>query len=320
MGIFYFFSKSTKPKSSLAEDLSKTRHSFWTKLSKIVAGKSTVDSAILDKLEELLIGSDVGVATTCKIIDAIEQRVAKDKYLTTGELDQILQSETQQLLHATSSSHQEVMGSVSFLQPHIILVVGVNGVGKTTTIGKLAAQFINQGKKVLLGAADTFRAAAVEQLTIWGNRVGAEVVAGAMQSDPSAVAYEAVQQGVRNRTDVIIIDTAGRLHTKIHLINELAKIKRTIQKCLPGAPQEVLLVLDGTNGQNAFLQAEAFTTAVEVTGIVVTKLDGTAKGGMVLGIADQFAIPIKYIGVGEKVEDLRPFNARSFIASLFEKW
>lgn len=320
MGIFDFFSKSTKPKSSLAEDLSKTRHSFWTKLSKIVAGKSTVDSAILDKLEELLIGSDVGVATTCKIIDAIEQRVAKDKYLTTGELDQILQSETQQLLHATSSSHQEVMGSVSFLQPHIILVVGVNGVGKTTTIGKLAAQFINQGKKVLLGAADTFRAAAVEQLTIWGNRVGAEVVAGAMQSDPSAVAYEAVQQGVRNRTDVIIIDTAGRLHTKIHLINELAKIKRTIQKCLPGAPQEVLLVLDGTNGQNAFLQAEAFTTAVEVTGIVVTKLDGTAKGGMVLGIADQFAIPIKYIGVGEKVEDLRPFNARSFIASLFEKW
>ncbi len=320
MGILDFFSKPAKPKSNLAEDLSKTRHSFWSKFSKIVAGKSTVDSAILDKLEELLIGSDVGVSTTLKIIDGIEQRVAKDKYLTTDELDQILQSETQRLLHTAPSLHQKTIGSVAPLHPHVILVVGVNGVGKTTTIGKLAAQFINQGKKVLLGAADTFRAAAVEQLTIWGNRVGAEVVAREMQSDPSSVAYETVQQGIRNCTDVIIIDTAGRLHTKMHLINELAKIKRTIQKCLPGAPQEVLLVLDGTNGQNAFLQAEAFTTAVEVTGIVVTKLDGTARGGIVLGIADQFSIPIKYIGVGEKVEDLKPFDARAFVASLFQKW
>ncbi|WP_419241442.1 signal recognition particle-docking protein FtsY [Cardinium endosymbiont of Nabis limbatus] len=318
MGIFDFFSKPTKPKTHLVEELSKTRQSFWGKLSKIIAGKSTVDSDILDRLEELLIGSDVGVSTTLKIIGAIEQRVARDKYLTTDELDQILQSEAEQLLHIAPIPNQEVVTPP--IHPHTILVVGVNGVGKTTTIGKLAAQFIAQGKKVTLGAADTFRAAAVEQLTIWGNRVGAEVVAGKMQSDPSSVAHEAVQQSIRNQTDVVIIDTAGRLHTKVHLINELAKIKRTIQKCLPGAPQEVLLVLDGTNGQNAFLQAEAFTAAVAVTGIVVTKLDGTSKGGMVLGIADQFSIPIQYIGVGEKVEDLRPFDPHAFIASLFQKW
>lgn len=315
MGIFDFFSKPTTPKADLAEELFKTRQSFWGKLSKIIAGKSTVDSDLLDRLEELLIGSDVGVSTTLKIIGAIEQRVARDKYLTTGELDQILQSETEQLLHVVPISN-----AIAPVHPHIILVVGVNGVGKTTTIGKLAAQFTTQGKKVMLGAADTFRAAAVEQLTIWGNRIGAEVVAREMQSDPSSVAYETVQQAIRNNADVAIIDTAGRLHTKVHLINELAKIKRTIQKCLPGAPQEVLLVLDGTNGQNAFLQAEAFTTAVAVTGIVVTKLDGTSKGGMVLGIADRFSIPIKYIGVGEKVEDLRPFDPHAFIASLFQKW
>ncbi|TSJ80539.1 MAG: signal recognition particle-docking protein FtsY [Candidatus Cardinium sp.] len=317
MGIFDFFSKRAASKTHLVEELSKTRQSFWSKFSKIIAGKSTVDSEVLDRLEELLIGSDVGVSTTLKIIAAIEQRVARDKYLTTNELDQILQSETEQLLHIAPSTPQDPIAPT---HPHIILVVGVNGVGKTTTIGKLAAQFIGQGKKVTLGAADTFRAAAVEQLTIWGNRVGAEVVARAMQSDPSSVAHETVQQSIRNNTDVAIIDTAGRLHTKVHLINELAKIKRTIQKCLPGAPQEVLLVLDGTNGQNAFLQAEAFTAAVAVTGIVVTKLDGTSKGGMVLGIADQFAIPIKYIGVGEKIEDLRPFDPHTFISSLFQKW
>ncbi|WP_342265546.1 signal recognition particle-docking protein FtsY [Cardinium endosymbiont of Philonthus spinipes] len=320
MGIFDFFSKPTKPKTHLAEELSKTRQSFWGKLSKIVAGKSTVDSDVLDRLEELLIGSDVGVSTALKIIGAIEQRVARDKYLTTGELDQILQSETEQLLHIAPTPTKDTQGVAPPTRPHVILVVGVNGVGKTTTIGKLAAQFIGQGKTVILGAADTFRAAAVEQLTIWGNRIGASVVARAMQSDPSSVAHEAVQQSLRNNTDVVIIDTAGRLHTKVHLINELAKIKRTIQKCLPGAPQEVLLVLDGTNGQNAFLQAEAFTAAVAVTGIVVTKLDGTSKGGMVLGIADQFSIPIKYIGVGEKVEDLKPFDPHAFIASLFQKW
>lgn len=317
MGIFDFFSKRAASKTHLTEELSKTRQSFWGKFPKIIAGKSTVDSDVLDRLEELLIGSDVGVSTTLKIIKGIEQRVARDKYLTTNELDQILQSETEQLLHISPSAQQDAIPSV---HPHIILVVGVNGVGKTTTIGKLAAQFIGQGKKVTLGAADTFRAAAVEQLTIWGNRVGAAVVAREMQSDPSSVAHETVQQSIRNNTDVVIIDTAGRLHTKVHLINELAKIKRTIQKCLPGAPQEVLLVLDGTNGQNAFLQAEAFTAAVAVTGIVVTKLDGTSKGGMVLGIADQFAIPIKYIGVGEKVEDLRPFDPHAFITSLFQKW
>ncbi|AXI24581.1 signal recognition particle-docking protein FtsY [Cardinium endosymbiont of Sogatella furcifera] len=314
MGIFDFFAKSTKP--HLVEALSKTRQSFWGKLSKVIAGKSTVDGEVLDRLEELLIGADVGVATTLKIIGAIEQRVARDKYLTTAELDQILQSETEQLLHISSPSQV----ATPPVYPHVILVVGVNGVGKTTTIGKLAAQFIAQGKKVTLGAADTFRAAAVEQLTIWGNRVGAEVVARAMQSDPSSVAHETIQASLRNHTDVVIIDTAGRLHTKVHLINELAKIKRTIQKCLPGAPQEVLLVLDGTNGQNAFLQAEAFTAAVAVTGIIVTKLDGTSKGGMVLGIADQFSIPIQYIGIGEKVEDLKSFDPHAFVASLFQKW
>ncbi|CAH2559771.1 signal recognition particle-docking protein FtsY [Cardinium endosymbiont of Oedothorax gibbosus] len=317
MSIFDFFSKPATPKTHLVEVLSKTRQSFWSKLSKIIAGKSTVDSDVLDRLEELLIGSDVGVSTTLKIIGAIEQRVARDKYLTTSELDQILQSEAEQLLHVAPISNKDAIAPV---HPHIILVVGVNGVGKTTTIGKLAAQFITQGKKVILGAADTFRPAAVEQLTIWGNRIGAEVVAREMQSDPSSVAYETVQQTIRNNADVAIIDTAGRLHTKVHLINELAKIKRTIQKCLPGAPQEVLLVLDGTNGQNAFLQVEAFTAAVAVTGIVVTKLDGTSKGGMVLGIVDQFSIPIKYIGVGEKVEDLRPFDPHAFITSLFHKW
>ncbi|MCT4697415.1 signal recognition particle-docking protein FtsY [Candidatus Cardinium sp. TP] len=314
MGIFDFFTKSTKP--HLVEALSKTRQSFWGKLSKVIAGKSTVDGEVLDRLEELLIGADVGVATTLKIIGAIEQRVERDKYLTTAELDQILQSETEQLLHISSPSQV----AAPPVYPHVILVVGVNGVGKTTTIGKLAAQFIAQGKKVMLGAADTFRAAAVEQLTIWGNRVGAEVVARAMQSDPSSVAHETVQQSLRNNTDVVIIDTAGRLHTKVDLINELAKIKRTIQKCLPGTPQEILLVLDGTNGQNSFLQAEAFTAAVAVTGIIVTKLDGTSKGGMVLGIADQFSIPIQYIGIGEKVEDLKPFDPQAFVASLFQKW
>lgn len=320
MSIFNFFSKSASSKSDLAEKLAKTRHSFWDKLSKVIVGKSTVDAVILDKLEELLISSDVGVSTTLKIISAIEERVARDKYITIKELDQILQSEIRQLFHVASHASQNAHSPSSLVHPHTILVVGVNGVGKTTTIGKLAAQFIKQGKKVVLGAADTFRAAAVEQLTIWGKRIGAEVVARQMQSDPSSVAHDAVQHAIRTDADVVIIDTAGRLHTKIHLINELSKIKRTIQKCLPGAPQEVLLVLDGTNGQNAFLQAEAFTAAVAVTGIVVTKLDGTSKGGMVLGIADQFLIPIKYIGLGEQVDDLRAFDPDAFVASLFEKW
>ncbi|TDG95493.1 signal recognition particle-docking protein FtsY [Cardinium endosymbiont of Culicoides punctatus] len=320
MDIFNFFSKSSSPKEKgdVEKDLAKTGKSFWSKLSKIIVGKSTVDSDILDKLEELLLSSDVGIATTMQIITSIEKRVAQDKYINTNELDQILKTEVKKLL--STSPKLECLVRDTDVHPHIILVVGVNGVGKTTTIGKLAAQFIAQGKKVILGAADTFRAAAVEQLTIWGNRVGATVIARAMQSDPSSVAHEAVQRGIEQKADVIIIDTAGRLHTKIHLVNELSKIKRTIQKCLPGAPQEILLILDGTTGQNAFIQAEAFTAAVQVTGIVITKLDGTSKGGVVLGIANQFSIPIKYIGVGEQIGDLRPFNAQEFVDSLFQNW
>lgn len=319
MGIFNFFSKTSQPKEDLEEELTKTRPSFWSKLSKIVSGKSTVDNDVLDKLEELLISSDVGIATTLKIITAIEERVARDKYLNTSELDQILKSEVERLVSTTPRLEDSAI-NVTNIRPYVMLVVGVNGVGKTTTIGKLAAQFVSEGKKVILGAADTFRAAAVEQLTIWGNRVGATVIARAMQSDPSSVAHEAVQQGIKHGADVVIIDTAGRLHTKTHLVNELSKIKRTVQKCLPGAPQEVLLVLDGTTGQNAFVQAEAFIAAVQVTGIAITKLDGTSKGGVVLGIANQFSIPIKYIGVGEKAEDLKLFDAQAFIASLFQKW
>ncbi|ROT47662.1 signal recognition particle-docking protein FtsY [Candidatus Cardinium hertigii] len=320
MGIFDFLSKAIKPTEDLAEERSKAPESFWGKFSKIIAGKTTVDSDVLDRLEELLISSDVGVPTTIKIIGAIEQRIARDKYLTTNELNRVLRFEAEKLLHISPALEVGITHSAAQSHPHVILVVGVNGVGKTTTIGKLAAQFVAEGKKVMLGAADTFRAAAIEQLTIWGNRVGAVVVSKAMQADPSSVAHEAVQQGIRNGVHVIIIDTAGRLHTKVHLVNELAKVKRTIQKCLPGAPHEVLLVLDGTTGQNAFLQTEAFTAVVQVTGIVVTKLDGTSKGGMILGIVDQFSIPVTYIGIGEKAEDLIPFDAHTFIDVLFQKW
>ncbi|MBX9890437.1 MAG: signal recognition particle-docking protein FtsY [Amoebophilaceae bacterium] len=316
MGIFDFFSKKEARKEILTEEISKTRQSFWSRFSKVIAGKSTVDQSVLDKLEELLISSDVGMATTLKLITAIEHRVAKDKYLNTTELDKILQDEVEKLLHVIPATAAPLPSNG--LQ--VILVVGVNGVGKTTTIGKLAARFIQEGKKVVLGAADTFRAAALEQLTIWGNRVGAVVIGRATHTDPSSVAYEAVQYGMQHGSDVVIIDTAGRLHTKVPLVNELSKIKRTIQKCYSNAPSEVLLILDGTMGQNAFVQAQAFTAAVEVTGIVITKLDGTSKGGVVLGIADQFAIPIKYVGVGEKVEDLTLFDSRQFIASLFQNW
>lgn len=316
MGVFDFLSKiGRKPQKPLTEVLSKTSQTLWGKFSKMIIGKSTIDKEILDRLEELLIGSDVGVPTTLKIITAIEQRVARDRYLTIDELKQILQDEVSRLLVTTSSNLMDATSS-----PYVVLVVGINGVGKTTTIGKLAAQFIAAEKKVILGAADTFRAAAVEQLTIWGSRVKAKVVAPTTQADPSAVAYDAVQQGIQDGVDVVLIDTAGRLHTKTHLIHELSKIKRTIQKCLPNAPHEVLLVLDGTTGQNAYTQAEVFTDAVQVTGIVVTKLDGTAKGGMLLGIADQFGIPIRYIGTGEKIEDLNPFDADTFVTALFQSW
>ncbi|AWN81801.1 signal recognition particle-docking protein FtsY [Candidatus Cardinium hertigii] len=322
MGILNFFSsKVAKSKESLTKALSKTRHTLWDQFTKVIAGKSTIDGDILDKLEELLIGADVGVPTTLKIITAIEQRIARDKYLTTAELFQILKSEIEKLLLPSNPNPAERTAADAVIPtPFVLLVVGVNGVGKTTTIGKLAAQFAKEGKKVILGAADTFRAAAIEQLTIWGNRTGATVVAKGMQVDPSSVAYEAVQQGIQSNTDLVIIDTAGRLHTKKHLVNELAKIKRTIHKCLPGAPHEVLLVLDGTTGQNAFHQAEIFTAAVQVTGLVITKLDGTAKGGMLLGIANQFTLPIQYIGVGEQVEDLKPFDPHAFVEALFEQW
>ncbi len=319
MGIFDFFSKKSQTKEVFKEEIAKTRNSFWSKFAKAISGKSTVDHEVLDRLEELLIGADVGVATTTKIISAIEKRVARDKYLHASELDEIFRSEVATLLQAIPPSRDNPIPNALPVRPYVILVVGVNGVGKTTTIGKLAARFIAEGKKVILGAGDTFRAAAVEQLSIWGQRVGATVVARDMQTDPASVAHEAVQQGIRSEADVVIIDTAGRLHTKTHLINELAKIKRTIQKCLPSAPSEVLLVLDGTTGQNAFIQAEVFTAAVQVTGIVMTKLDGTSKGGVVLGIADQFAIPIKYIGIGEQLGDLKPFDTHSFIGSLLEK-
>jgi len=316
MGIFDFFSKKGASQEVLTEEISKTRQSFWKRFSKIISGRSTVDQAVLDKLEELLISSDVGVATTLKIITAIEKRVARDKYVSTNELSIILQSEVSKLLH----SIPVVTTSLSKTTPHVILVVGVNGVGKTTTIAKIAAQYIQQGKKVILGSADTFRAAALEQLTIWGNRIGATVIGNNKHTDPSSVAYEAIKYGIDNHADIVIIDTAGRLHNKIPLINELSKIKRTIVKFFSDAPHEVLLILDGTTGQNAFLQAQAFTAAVDLTGIVITKLDGTCKGGVILGIVDQFAIPIKYVGIGEKVEDLRLFDAHQFITALFENW
>lgn len=318
MGIFDLFNKKNNTEVVLNKQISAKHHSFWTKFSKIIVGKSKVDNDLLDKLEALLISSDVGISTTFKIIDAIEKRVAKDKYCNLEELNTIFQEEIENILQ-TIAQHNNSTITLSG-HPHVILVVGVNGVGKTTTIGKLAAQFILQGKKVILGAADTFRAAAVDQLSCWGNKIGAQVITKDLQSDPASVAYEAVKAGIDHHADVVIIDTAGRLHTKTHLIQELSKIKRTIQKSLPNAPEEVLLILDGTTGQNAYTQAEVFTEAVQVTGIIITKLDSTSKGGVILGIADQFAIPIKYIGTGEKVEDLMPFNAHTFIKTLFSQW
>lgn len=310
---------SKEKKDSLDQGLQKTQESFFGKLGKAIAGKSTVDEEVLDNLEEILIASDVGVQTTLKIIERIQHRVAKDKYLGTSELDRILREEIASLLSENNTIDQADFATPENIRPYIIMVVGVNGVGKTTTIGKLTAQFKKKGKTVLLGAADTFRAAAVDQLKLWGERVGVPVVAKGMNTDPSAVAFDAVKAGVDSGADIIIIDTAGRLHTKINLMNELTKIKRVIQKVVPEGPHEVLLVLDGSTGQNAVIQAREFTKATEVTALAVTKLDGTAKGGVVIGISDEFKIPVKYIGVGEKVDDLQVFNKMEFVDSLFKK-
>ncbi|WP_300670027.1 signal recognition particle-docking protein FtsY [Soonwooa sp.] len=304
-------------KESLDKGLEKSREGFFDKISRAVVGKSTVDDEVLDNLEEVLIASDVGAETTIKVIKRIEDRVARDKYVNVAELDQILREEISALL--LDNPHAGTDNIDATKKPYVIMVVGVNGVGKTTTIGKLAHQFKSQGLKVVLGAADTFRAAAVDQLVIWSERVGVPIVKQAMGSDPASVAFDTVQSAVAQDADVVIIDTAGRLHNKVNLMNELSKIKRVMQKVIPDAPHEVLLVLDGSTGQNAFEQAKQFTAATEVNALAVTKLDGTAKGGVVIGISDQFQIPVKYIGVGEKMHDLQLFNGIEFVDSFFKK-
>lgn len=305
-------------KETLDQGLQKTREGFWGKITKAIAGKSTVDTEVLDTLEEALVGADVGIETTVKIIEKIEKRVAKDKYLNTAELNVILKEEIQNVLvdspQDTSYENYELPAGH---KPHIILVVGVNGVGKTTTIGKLAHNFSKAGKNVLLGAADTFRAAAVDQLTIWSERTGVAIVKKEMGSDPASVAFDTVNSALAKNADVVLIDTAGRLHNKTHLMDELTKIKRVIQKVIPEAPHEVMLVLDGSTGQNALEQARHFTAATDVTALTITKLDGTAKGGVVLAIASQFKIPVKFIGMGEKAEDLLVFDKKEFADSLF---
>ena len=304
-------------KESLDKGLEKSSQGFFDKISRAVVGKSKVDDEVLDDLEDVLIASDVGVNTTVKIIERIEARVERDKYVNTAELDNILREEISGLL--LENPHSQSKNIDETKKPYVIMVVGVNGVGKTTTIGKLAHQFKSQGLNVVLGAADTFRAAAVDQLVIWSERVGVPIVKQNMGSDPASVAFDTVQSAVAQNADVVIIDTAGRLHNKINLMNELSKIKRVMQKVLPEAPHEVLLVLDGSTGQNAFEQAKQFTAATEVSALAVTKLDGTAKGGVVIGISDQFQIPVKYIGVGEKMEDLQLFNGEEFVDSFFKK-
>jgi fused signal recognition particle receptor len=313
-----FFNRSSKGKNeTLDKGLEKTKVSFFTKMTRAVAGKSKVDDDVLDELEEILVTSDVGVDTTLKIIERIEARVAKDKYLSTNELNSILREEITLLLTENRSSDVSEFSVPSENKPHVIMVVGVNGVGKTTTIGKLAHQLKKSGLSVYLGAADTFRAAAVEQLDIWGKRVGVPVIKQKMGSDPASVAFDAVNSAKSHNADVVIIDTAGRLHNKVSLMNELTKIKNVMGKIVPYAPHEVLLVLDGSTGQNAFEQAKQFTAATEVTGLVITKLDGTAKGGVVIGISDQFKIPVKYIGLGESIDDLQVFRRKEFVDSLF---
>lgn len=323
MGLFDFFKRS-KPEEVKAEQealdkgLEKTKENVFSKLTKMIAGKSTVDDDVLDELEEILVTSDVGVSTTLKIIERIEERVARDKYLGTSELNAILREEITELLEENNSSDFDKLNINENASPYVIMVVGVNGVGKTTTIGKLAHKFKQAGKKVVLGAADTFRAAAVDQLHIWGDRVGVRVVSQQMGSDPASVAYDTLQSAVANGEDVAIIDTAGRLHNKVGLMNELTKIKNVMQKVVPDAPHEILLVLDASTGQNAIEQCKQFTQATDVNALALTKLDGTAKGGVVIGISDQFKIPVKYIGVGEGINDLQLFNKVEFVNSLFK--
>ncbi|NLY23725.1 MAG: signal recognition particle-docking protein FtsY [Bacteroidales bacterium] len=315
MGFFDRFSKGKN--ETLDKGLEKTKESFFSKITRAVAGKSKVDDDLLDELEEVLVSSDVGVDTTLKIIERIEERVARDKYVTTDELTTILRDEIALLLTENNSDDLSDFSLPEGKKPYVIMVVGVNGVGKTTTIGKLAHQFKKKGLSVYLGAADTFRAAAVEQLDIWGKRVGVPVVKQKMGSDPASVAFDAVSSAKAHDADVVIIDTAGRLHNKINLMNELTKIKQVMSRIIPDAPHEVLLILDGSTGQNAFEQAKHFTAATEVTALAITKLDGTAKGGVVIGISDQFRIPVKYIGLGEGVEDLQVFRRKEFVDSLF---
>lgn len=317
MGIFDFFSKEKK--ESLDKGLEKSSENLFSKLGKAIVGKSKVDDEILDELEEILITSDVGVDTTIKIIQRIEERVAKDKYVSTGDLDLLLREEIAGLLEENDTQNLGGFDLPTDKKPYVIMVVGVNGVGKTTTIGKLAHQFKQAGKSVVLGAADTFRAAAVDQLILWGDRVDVPVISHGMNTDPASVAFDTVKKAVEMKADVVIVDTAGRLHTKVNLMNELTKIKRVMQKFIPEAPHEILLVLDGSTGQNAFIQAKEFTKATEINALAITKLDGTAKGGVVIGISDQFKIPVKYIGVGEKMTDLQVFNRKEFVDSLFQK-
>ncbi len=315
MGLFDFFSKEKK--ETLDKGLSKTKEGVFSKLARIVAGKSQVDENILDDLEEVLITSDVGVETTLRIIDRIEKRVARDKYINTNELNSILREEITALLTENDVEDAGEFSVPEGKKPYVIMVVGVNGVGKTTTIGKLAYQYKKRGNSVYLGAADTFRAAAVEQLMIWGERVGVPVVKQKMGADPASVAFDTLSSAKANNADVVIIDTAGRLHNKLNLTNELTKIKKVMEKIVPGAPHEILLVLDGSTGQNAFEQAKQFTAATEVNELAITKLDGTAKGGVVIGISDHFKIPVKYIGLGEGMEDLQVFRRKEFVDSLF---
>lgn len=316
MGFFSFFTKNKK--ETLDKGLSKTKQSVFTKISKAIAGKSKVDEEVLDNLEQILVEADVGVETTLKIIERIEGRVARDKYLGTAELNAILREEIMALMQENISDERESFDLPQSSTPYVIMVVGVNGVGKTTTIGKLAYQFKQVGKKVILGASDTFRAAAVDQLKIWSERVGVDMVTQGMGADPASVAFDTLKSAVAKQADVVIIDTAGRLHNKIGLMNELSKIRNVMKKVLPDAPNEVLLVLDASTGQNAIEQAKQFTAATDVNALALTKLDGTAKGGVVIGISDQFKVPVRYIGLGEQMEDLQIFNAKAFVDSLFE--
>jgi len=315
MAFLNIFSREKKEK--LDQGLAKTKENVFSKISRAVAGKSKVDDEVLDDLEEILVTSDVGVDTTLKIIERIEDRVSKDKYLGTSELNNILKEEIASLLLENNTDDNTDFSFPADKRPYVILVVGVNGVGKTTTIGKLAHNFKNAGKSVLLGAADTFRAAAVDQLVIWADRVGVPIVNQGMDADPASVAYDTLKSAIAQNNDIVIIDTAGRLHNKVNLMNELSKIKRVMQKLIPDAPHEILLILDASTGQNAIEQARQFTAATEVNALALTKLDGTAKGGVVIGISDQFKVPVKYIGIGEKMEDLQIFNRREFVDSLF---